>query len=665
MTQVLFQNLLPWWAWASVLAVPPLVLLLYFLKLKRKPVEVPSTFLWRKSIEDLHVNSLLQRLRRNLLLFLQLLLLLLALIALTGPYWQGEQLAGQRFAVLLDRSASMQATDTPDGLTRFEIARGRARQLIEALPTGAEAMILAFAEDAELVQGWTSDRSELLRRLERLEPTYRGTSLETAWQQLAAASMTRVGDAVDDPEEATRIIPVTAYLISDGQFPTPESALPQDVTVRMVPVGRPETDNVAITALSVGRNEQRPDEQQVFVRVGHFAGSESADTDGRVEAVLELWFGGRRLDAKAIAIPKNGATAEAFDLVGAGRGVLEARVLIDDALDLDNTAYLTLNPPRRGRTLLVTPGNEPLETALATQGAQAMTQAIIQRPEYLETSSYELEARGGFFDLVIFDRCAPEDMPQANTLFLGSLPPGEEWTSEGEIERPRIIAIDRSDPLLGLMQVEDVLIVRARGQLRGPSGARSLMDSQQGALMVAAPRGSFRDVVLGFPLKYPDAQDRNGTDWPIRLSYAVFVLNVFDQFGRDAQSRDEQSLPPGQTVTLRNPAGDDSVVVVDPAGAEHRIVRRGAGDYTFTATDRLGIYQVRWGSESDESFAVNLFSASESRIAQVTPDFQGTAQVESADQTQWVRFGLWKYLLAGAVILLIIEWMIYARRVAL
>src|SRR6266849_1722777 len=68
---------IPWWGALLLFLVPPLLLLLYFLKLKRKPVQVPSTFLWKKSIEDLHVNSLFQWLRDNALLILQLLVLLL------------------------------------------------------------------------------------------------------------------------------------------------------------------------------------------------------------------------------------------------------------------------------------------------------------------------------------------------------------------------------------------------------------------------------------------------------------------------------------------------------------------------------------------------------------------------------------------------------------
>ena len=54
---------LAFWQWLILLALPPLVVLLYFLKLKRQPLEVPSTYLWHRTIEDLHVNSLWQRLR--------------------------------------------------------------------------------------------------------------------------------------------------------------------------------------------------------------------------------------------------------------------------------------------------------------------------------------------------------------------------------------------------------------------------------------------------------------------------------------------------------------------------------------------------------------------------------------------------------------------------
>src|SRR3954468_9938689 len=104
-------NTLVWWQWGLLALVPPAIIALYFLKLKRQPLEVPSTYLWSKAIEDLHVNSLWQRLRQSLLLFLQLLLILLIALTLLRPGWSGTKLQGKRFVFLIDTSASMAATD--------------------------------------------------------------------------------------------------------------------------------------------------------------------------------------------------------------------------------------------------------------------------------------------------------------------------------------------------------------------------------------------------------------------------------------------------------------------------------------------------------------------------------------------------------------------------
>src|SRR3974377_716777 len=97
--------------WFILAGGPVGIFALSFLKLKRRPVQVPSTLLWRRSLEDLHVNSLFQRLRRNLLLFLQLLAVGLAMLALAGPQGKGSGTKGQRFVLMIDHSASMSATD--------------------------------------------------------------------------------------------------------------------------------------------------------------------------------------------------------------------------------------------------------------------------------------------------------------------------------------------------------------------------------------------------------------------------------------------------------------------------------------------------------------------------------------------------------------------------
>src|SRR5204862_8087734 len=88
---------------AAGLSIPAL-LILYFLKLRRREMLVSSTILWKKAIQDLQVNAPFQRLRRNLLLFLQLLLLILLILALSRPITNMRPGAGKMAVILVDRS---------------------------------------------------------------------------------------------------------------------------------------------------------------------------------------------------------------------------------------------------------------------------------------------------------------------------------------------------------------------------------------------------------------------------------------------------------------------------------------------------------------------------------------------------------------------------------
>src|SRR5215211_9352796 len=113
----------PWTAALAGAIVIPSLLVLYFLKLRRREMAVSSTLLWKKAVQDLQVNAPFQKLRRNLLLLLQLLLLFLLLLALSRPVTKYTQVAGKTTVLLIDRSASMSASDPElKGKTRLDEA---------------------------------------------------------------------------------------------------------------------------------------------------------------------------------------------------------------------------------------------------------------------------------------------------------------------------------------------------------------------------------------------------------------------------------------------------------------------------------------------------------------------------------------------------------------
>ena len=92
-------------------AALPVVVLFYLLKRKRVVRLVSSTVLWQKFLAETQASAPFQRLRKNWLLILQLILLILAVLALSRPYFAAKIKPAQLRVIILDASASMLATD--------------------------------------------------------------------------------------------------------------------------------------------------------------------------------------------------------------------------------------------------------------------------------------------------------------------------------------------------------------------------------------------------------------------------------------------------------------------------------------------------------------------------------------------------------------------------
>src|SRR5213078_1991496 len=96
----------------------PVVIVFYLLKRKRVVKLISSTLLWQRFLSETQANAPFQKLRHNWLLILQLLLLLLAVLALSRPFFSGQAKEGALRVIILDASASMQSTD--ESPSRFE-----------------------------------------------------------------------------------------------------------------------------------------------------------------------------------------------------------------------------------------------------------------------------------------------------------------------------------------------------------------------------------------------------------------------------------------------------------------------------------------------------------------------------------------------------------------
>ncbi len=654
MNEFAFRSALTGPQLAALALIPPAILALYFLKLKRQPLEVPSTYLWHKAIEDLHVNSLWQRLRQSLLLFLQLLIAALALLAAWNPTWLSHELRGERYVFLIDNSASMSAADLEP--SRLEWSKQTAAQLIEQMRPGAAAMIVSFSNTARVEQQFTTNRNELLNRVAAIRPTSRPTNLREAL--LLAAGLANPGRTSTDAGDVqvADALPAEMFIFSDGHLPAVEGFSLGNLEPTFITTGSAAAKNVAISAFSVRRPERRASEIEVFARL-HNHGLETA------EASVELRLDGELIDASRMTIEPGESDGIVFPLTEMETGVLELRADSRDDLVADDRAWVAVNPPQPARVLLVTPGNDPLEYALTTGRANERAEVTLEPPPFLAGERYQAIANSDAYDLVIFDRCRPETMPRANTLFIGTTPVGGQWQQLESADVPVIIDTNSAHPLMNLIALGDVDIVEAR-PLEVPSGGQVLVESQAGPLVAIAPREGFEDAVIAFPLV--DAEQVY-TNWPLRLSFPVFVLNVLDYLGHSEDALEQGFVRPGQSLALRLSGAGEEIRVRDPGGDEVRVSRGNLGAFNFAATDQLGVYEIMADDISMGSFAVNLFDADESaiRLAEDPKLKIGFIDVAGQAAPQVARREIWWYLLLAALGVALVEWYIYNRRVYL
>jgi len=652
-----FLNTLSWWQWTILAAVPPAIILLYFLKLKRRPIEVPSTYLWHKSVEDLHVNSIWQRLRQNLLLFLQLLIILLVAAALLRPNWQGTKLIGRRFIFMVDNSASMTATDVAP--SRLEEAKLQVGKLIDQMGSGDVAMLISFADSARVEQSFTDNRQQLHRALDAIEPTSRSTSLLEALK--LAAGLANPGRSAENFSDVrvAEAMPASLYIFSDGRFGPVAGFALGNLEAKFVPIGSPDARNVGVTAFSVRRNETKPDRLQAFGRLENF-GPEP------VKVSLDLFLDDRLIDSDHAEVSPKESRGVSFDLESVGSGILKLKAATDDQLALDDVAYAVINPPRRSHVLLVTTGNEPLRLALQTKEAVEIADVQIELPGFLKTKAYKDQAASGGWQLAIFDRCRPERMPMSNTLFIGSLPPEGGWSAGAKTGSPQIIDVETAHPLLQWLDLGDVLIDEAT-PLVVPRGGRVLVDSDAGPLLALAPRDAFEDAVMGFVFLDETAEPGGatrrfpGTNWWIRPSFPVFVLNLLDYLASGGDGLEGATIRPGTPVSLESTT---AVQIRTPTGRTVELATR-LGKAVLSDTSELGVYEARSGGKTVRRFAVNLFDPAESAICPDAAPAIKIGDVTVKGEISWEpgRREIWKYLALAGLAVLRLEWYIYIRRV--
>ena len=589
------------------------VVFLYWLKPPPQRVVVPSTLLWDRLLKEKKRNTLLDRLRWWLSLMLALIIGLSVASGMGRPELSSPGRDVRNITVVIDNSATM-ATRTADGFTRWEHAVAHAGRVLGQGSASGQFLILDTSGQAP--PGEPGDRRSALEVLAEL-----------------TVSLGDEPQFPDLPEGESEI-----FFISDGVLV--DDAPPEATLISVFEVAH----NVGITAFQVEALPSEPTRFQAFVQVKN-ASDVGKQTTLRLSGSNE---GGIR---DTLTLGPGETRGRSIDLGSFERGPVRAVVTADsDAFPADDYAYGFLPIRTETRVLLVTRGNVYLENVLVDEPRLSL--AVVNPEQYDPQVSA---------DVYIFDRFAPPEAPGGPTLVF--LPPDVEWLTRtlAVVEAPEVPGWNPAHPVLRFVALEDLRIDRAARIAMPEEG-----DAGPTSVVGETGRVPAAEVVVGSPLlplvlvsERPERIVRvsfalEDSNFPLHPGFPIFLTNTLGWL------MDEQvalARAPGQIeVPLAMAA------VTDLEGSD--VATWPLSNRTVFMADQPGLYTV---AQADRRLrvAVNLASTARTSVNDsgfTSDEITSTASTVLADTEAGPNEELWMAFLLLALLLVVVEWVTYHRR---
>ena len=377
------------------------------------------------SIADVEANAPWQRLRRSLLLLLQLLLVAILALLAARPFLERPAGLARDIVLVIDTSASMAATDVSPN--RLEAAKAAAIDALRDLPTGGRVSVIAADRTARIVVNETTDLGRVRQALDGIEPTSASGDLGDALE-LAGKLAARSGDA-------------QILVATDGALATPPTAS-VDAPITVLP-GRPRPQEPG------DRRARGPD----GAVGGHPVGLRQR-REPRPRAAdrrLELWGDGGLLEVRDLVLDPQARSDVVIDDVprdvGRSRSGSSAPnpavAGAPDHLAVDDRAWAIIPPDRTRLILLVGEGDPYLETALSY-----LPNVELYGVTPAEYGPATERTDGRPWDLVIFEGTLPATLPRTPILAIAPAATSPSARSPARSRTPGIGSLSPDEPIL-------------------------------------------------------------------------------------------------------------------------------------------------------------------------------------------------------------------------
>ncbi len=296
------------------LGIIPILILIHTLKPKPRQVDVTNLFLWNEVLKERSHNVSFERLKRNLPLLLQILIVVLAALALAKPTWTYLTAKKGNMVLVIDTSASMK-TRSGSGI-RFDLARQKALQLIEKRDQVQKILIVEAGHKSVVKTGFIDNSSQAQDLVKKLQPSDAAANLEPA----IYLALSFVDPAKED----------LLYLITDGAGQDFSALVKNHPKIRQIIISGGK-HNVGITKFEFRQQVDHSDQYEFMLQIKNF---DLAPVECSIRLTIDrvvlfesvIMFEAQ--EKKMLIIPYSGLI----------NGIARATLDIDDYCTVDNQA---------------------------------------------------------------------------------------------------------------------------------------------------------------------------------------------------------------------------------------------------------------------------------------------------------------------------------------
>lgn len=598
------------WAFLGLITIP-VIIILYLLKQRHKDYTVSSLFLWEEVLKDLEANAPWQKLKKNLLMILQIIVALLLVFALAKPFLNAVGSDTPHVIVALDTSLSMKATDV--GESRFEEAKIRANKLISNLKPGTAVTLISMGKSVNIEENLSSDRARLLDKLSKLNASNTTSDIEDAESLISSI-------VKQNPESRVVVFGDRAINI-------------YGVDVEFSNISN-NGDNFAVTMMSHTKTEKGI---TVLSRISNYSTKDAT-------IPVSLYVDKNVFDAKNVDI-KKGETANVYwNEILPEASLIETRIDIKDSLTMDNSAWNAVNNTKKNKAILISESNVFVEKV-----------AGLYNGIELYKTGYESSDEWKGYDLYIFDGFLPKKIPHDGNVMVFNPNENELFEVLETVEYPVLEEMDES--IFRYVEGFDFSIGKTK-TLKVPTWGRAILEVNEGCAAFSGIYDNRRVMVFGF--------DVHNTDIPLTPAFPIIMANSLDWLLPDSINN-AQNVYSGEGIEFNIGPNTQKAFVETPSGEKIQIAPPFPVK-VFDNTEEPGLYTLRQKtaeSEQEFYFTVNVPSQSESNLTQ-SEDFvedSNKAQTEEKQKPVNTGMNLQPILLWLIVIVLLIEWWVYTNGV--